>query len=169
MIVDPIMNANFTVYSYAIVPGNSYNIDFFADLNGNRMYDKPPTDHAWRLQLMNVMGDTTLSFTHNTSFTDIGLPTGGGGGPSSVGQTEENLTGAYPNPVINTLNVDLGKLNSNMIEIQIYNSAGKVLMDQQRSVASGRLTLEMGGLQPGMYILKVNDGNTVKALRFIKE
>ena len=56
------------------MPGNSYDVDFFADLNKNGKYDAPPADHAWRIPINNVTGDTTLSFAHNTSFTDIMWP-----------------------------------------------------------------------------------------------
>jgi hypothetical protein len=46
-------------------------IDFYADFNENGYYDPPPADHAWRLLLDDANGDTSLEFTHNTSFTDI--------------------------------------------------------------------------------------------------
>ncbi len=61
----------FRVHVPGIEPGKSYHIDFWADFNENGTYDVPPTDHAWRLELNDVMGDTTLVFIHNTSFTDI--------------------------------------------------------------------------------------------------
>jgi hypothetical protein len=37
------------------------------------MYDAPPTDHAWRLDIA-ASGDETLAFMHNTDFTDIATP-----------------------------------------------------------------------------------------------
>jgi hypothetical protein len=54
-----------------IEAGKSYHVDFWADFNENGMYDTPPTDHAWRIELNDVTGDTTLTFIHNTDFTDI--------------------------------------------------------------------------------------------------
>ena len=61
--------------SFAVLEeGASYRIDFYADHSGNGRYDSPPTDHAWRLELTSVSGDITLSFTHNTDFTDIAWP-----------------------------------------------------------------------------------------------
>ena len=114
-----------------------------------------------------MKGDTTLSFTHNTNFTDIGLSTGSN--TTGIDQTRENLSDAYPNPVINNLTVDLGKLNENIVYVQIYTVSGIILMDQERSATDGKLKLEMGGLQPGVYILKVTVGNTIKALRFVKK
>jgi len=69
--VDAVPSPDFSVTIRGLEIGHSYNVDFFADFNGNGYYDAPPTDHAWRLLLENVQGDTTLSFSHNTNFTDI--------------------------------------------------------------------------------------------------
>ncbi|PJF33370.1 MAG: hypothetical protein CUN57_02360, partial [Phototrophicales bacterium] len=66
-----VASPEFSISAYGIEKGMSYNVDFFADHNGNGMYDAPPADHAWRLELNNVAGDTTLNFAHNTNFTDI--------------------------------------------------------------------------------------------------
>src|SRR3989304_6612449 len=44
-----ISGANFDIILAAVEIGRSYFIDFFADVNGNALYDIPPTDHAWRL------------------------------------------------------------------------------------------------------------------------
>ena len=70
-IVQQVTSANFDVVLDAVTPGRSYSVDFFADFNFNGMYDVPPTDHAWRLELNNAVGGDELSFTHNTNFTDI--------------------------------------------------------------------------------------------------
>ncbi|MCA2004155.1 MAG: T9SS type A sorting domain-containing protein [Ignavibacterium sp.] len=66
-----ITSANFSISIPAVEVGKSYFIDFFADHNSNGLYDSPPTDHAWRLSLNNALGNDTLNFSHNTSFTDI--------------------------------------------------------------------------------------------------
>ena len=69
--VHTVVEEEFMVHAYGIKSGMSYNVDFFADFNENGMYDAPGTDHAWRMDLDNVTGDTTLNFAHNTNFTDI--------------------------------------------------------------------------------------------------
>jgi hypothetical protein len=69
--VDSIPGAEFSVDLYVLKDGHSYQIDFYADHNGNGQYDPPSTDHAWRLELDDADGDETLTFTHNTTFTDI--------------------------------------------------------------------------------------------------
>lgn len=65
------IQSDFQVQVSGIEKDHSYYINFFADHNSNGLYDAPPTDHAWRMELNNVGGDTTLTFTHNTSFTNI--------------------------------------------------------------------------------------------------
>lgn len=63
--------AAFSLEATGIEIGKSYNVDFFADHNKNGIYDAPPTDHAWRMELNNVTGNSTLDFVHNTTFTNI--------------------------------------------------------------------------------------------------
>jgi hypothetical protein len=70
-----ILSSNFNLTLAVLEPNESYFIDFFADLNSNGLYDVPPIDHAWRLELNNAkIGGDTLNFTHNASFTNIDWP-----------------------------------------------------------------------------------------------
>ena len=71
VVVSPVPDPTFDIMSWEIKPGKSYHIDFYADHNKNGMYDPPATDHAWRINLNNVLGDTIINFAHNTNFTDI--------------------------------------------------------------------------------------------------
>jgi len=54
-----------------LIVGHSYTIDFFADNNGNSIYDPPPTDHAWRLEANIIQGGETIEFAHDINFIDI--------------------------------------------------------------------------------------------------
>ena len=66
--------AEFQMFFDGIEPGGSYWVDFYADHNEDGEYDPPSNDHAWRLDVDNVPGDTIASFIHNTNFTDIEWP-----------------------------------------------------------------------------------------------
>jgi plastocyanin len=66
-----IASVSFSVVFSGIEKDHSYNVDFYADHNKNGGYDAPPTDHAWRMELNNVTGNSTLNFAHNTNFTNI--------------------------------------------------------------------------------------------------
>ncbi len=52
--------------------GSDTRLEFFADYNGNGLYDPPATDHAWRVDIPPSAGDTTVQFSHHTNFIDIG-------------------------------------------------------------------------------------------------
>lgn len=69
--IPAIQSPNFAITVPGIRAGQSYNVDFYADLNSNGRYDTPPTDHAWRISIDNVTNDTVREFTHNTNFTAI--------------------------------------------------------------------------------------------------
>ena len=70
-----VVTPNFVVTAAdCLIVGESYYVDFYADLNGNGHYDTPPTDHAWRRWIGPVTGPMVLSFTHDTIWTDIDFP-----------------------------------------------------------------------------------------------
>jgi type IX secretion system substrate protein len=62
---------DFKVEIPGIQSGKSYDIDFYADLNQNGLYDAPPVDHGWRESFTATDGNQTISFSHNTNFEDI--------------------------------------------------------------------------------------------------
>ncbi|MFH1070397.1 MAG: hypothetical protein V1794_12330, partial [Candidatus Glassbacteria bacterium] len=61
-------------FQEVLMEGQSYHVDFYADFNKNGVYDSPPADHAWRMMAPAVTGNVTLSFAHNTNFTDVAYP-----------------------------------------------------------------------------------------------
>jgi hypothetical protein len=69
--ITSIPTADFDVTIIGTKLNTEYKVEFYADLNGNGLYDEPPTDHAWLLTFENLSGDVELDFSHNTSFTDI--------------------------------------------------------------------------------------------------
>ena len=72
--ISTIATANFSITLNGIAVGGNYNVDFYADHNGNGRYDAPPADHAWRLVINGATGNETLTFEHNTLFTSVLWP-----------------------------------------------------------------------------------------------
>jgi len=68
------MNIDLTIAG-VIANGTQYNIDFYADANGNGHYDPPAlaSDHAWRVTATGTATGLTVPFAHNTNFTDVGF------------------------------------------------------------------------------------------------
>ena len=73
--VPQITSPNFVVtVPDCLIVGESYYVDFYADLNRDGHYDTPPTDHAWRRWIGPVSGPMVLSFTHDAIWIDIDFP-----------------------------------------------------------------------------------------------
>ena len=67
-VYDPLVEADLSVViPCSVVPGN-HEVDLWADLLANRMYDRSPADHQWRLMLQ---ANGQLSYRHDVDFEDI--------------------------------------------------------------------------------------------------
>ncbi|MGQ8335778.1 T9SS type A sorting domain-containing protein [Sunxiuqinia sp. A32] len=154
-------SVNFTIGVYGVVPGESYDVDFYADHNGNGMYDNPPTDHAWRIMLENVKGDSTIVFTHNTNFTDIQIAT------AAIEFADAGF-GVYPNPASDYVNVSLNSLSGNQTSVKIYNTVGSLV--EQEIVAHNQklLRYQIRSFDKGLYFISVQNGNKNYVSKFIK-
>ena len=157
-------SVDFSIMVSGLEMDHSYQVDFFADHNGNGMYDAPPADHAWRMDLDNVMGDTTLDFSHNTNFTDINLSTG----------IEENLfTGnnlsVYPNPASQKVYVSLNNLDDSDFNIIIYNSAGIQLNNSPLKNANFPIEFDISAYKNGLYFIKIEPLQKSEVIKFIKK
>lgn len=76
--------------------------------------------------------------------------------PTSIDESAETQVYAYPNPVVNTLNV-LGV--SDTEPLFVYDLSGKCLMTERGN------KVEVSNLTKGTYILKVNN----QCIKFIKK
>ena len=154
------VSSAFTLYSYGIENGKSYNIDFYADHNGNGLYDNPPLDHAWRIELNNVAGDTILNFVHNIIFTDIGITT-------NVEEIGFNEYKVYPNPASDKVTIDLNSESDNYT-VAIFNIAGKKQIVSQ--IATGnKIELDLNELQQGLYFVQLAENDFVQTFKLIKK
>jgi len=161
--VVPVTTADFVVESFEIVPGNSYNVDFFADLNMNFAYDPPPTDHAWRLTLYDVQGDTTLDFQHNTNFTDI-MPL-----PTRLGPGKELKTvSLYPNPSSDFVTLSGDELPVGEIRLKILNGSGQVVKSLRLVRSADPLMVNINDLAKGTYYLLIEEEGFKGYSKFIK-
>ena len=82
-----------------------------------------------------------------------------------VSTTERRFTeniSLFPNPVSNVLNIDHGLKNNNS-KIEIYNSGGKMMM-QDQLINSVDVSL----LPAGIYYLKIISNESVITEKFIK-
>jgi plastocyanin len=161
--VKKMVEQDFMVHVPGIKPGMSYNVDFFADHNGNGMYDTPPVDHAWRMDLDNVMGDTTLNFSHNTNFTDINLSTG------IEEDLGENNLSVYPNPASQKVFVSLNNVNESDFTVHIYNLAGKQLVHSKLKNTNSPVEFDISEFESGLYFMRIETLQNSDIVKFVKQ
>jgi len=160
--VDSIVAAGFSVQLFGIKATRNYWIDFYADLNGNGVYDAPPADHAWQLEVDNVLGDTTFNFTHNTAFTDINWPTG-----ISEPKVKVVSSVAYPNP-FNDKTVLSIPANSTE-RVSIYNMMGRKMKSYQVPANELRIELDLSDFPAGIYFYSLmNKGEAIETKKIVK-
>jgi hypothetical protein len=148
--INPILGSDFDVESEKIIYGHSYNIDFFADLSGNGSYNAPPVDHAWRILLTDVQGDTTIQFVHNTTFTDIFAQ------PTPIKPPNELKTiQVYPNPAADYIIISGDDLPAGELNIQILNTTGQLVKSIKLNHSNVPLNLKINDLKQGAYYLLI--------------
>ncbi|WP_159521819.1 plastocyanin/azurin family copper-binding protein [Sunxiuqinia indica] len=154
----------FSLSSYKIEVGKSYELDFFADHNGNGEYNSPPTDHAWRMELNDVQGDSTVVFSHNTNFTDISIATS----TDDLIYKDNDLV-VYPNPSSEYVYLTSNRFKIDEGNISLYNSLGTKIQASQVGMQSNRIGYHVQHLKPGLYLFKVETESATLVRKFIKK
>ncbi|MGM0621947.1 MAG: T9SS type A sorting domain-containing protein, partial [Bacteroidota bacterium] len=159
--VNQVTEADFDIKSNSLLKGNSYNIDFFADLNLNGSYDIPPLDHAWRLTLDNVEGDTTLFFSHNLDFTDIFNLT-------SISDNELKQARMYPNPATDKVTIETGSVNTSNFSLKVYDITGKIILVRKTDM-NNKVELDVQDLKQGIYFVELHTPNYQRVMKLTIE
>lgn len=92
-VVPAIPTPGFKVEFPGLAKGSTYRAEFYADSNRNGLYDAPPADDAWRLDVPALEKDATLTFQYNSDVVDIGwvaLPAAGSAGTPLAPPTSQS-------------------------------------------------------------------------------
>lgn len=165
---------DFTIYIPNFELSQGYNIDFYADFNGNGIYDAPPVDHAWRLMFNSSSGDFVEDFTHNTNFTDIEWPN-----PTSVDEVKSNelqyyeLLTNYPNPFNPSTTISYKLPQGGFVSLRVFNVLGSevaVISNEWKNPGYHSIEFNAENLSSGYYFyqLRVNDFISTKKMLLIK-
>ena len=166
-----ILVQDFTVYVPGIEIEHGYNIDFYADFNGNGMYDAPPVDHAWRLSFTSQDGDFVQDFTHNTNFTDIQWPNA-----TAVEETGNNsvidyeLDQNYPNPFNPSTRITFSTGKKEFVTLKVYNLLGKevsTLVNRDLPAGSYSVDFNAENLASGVYFYTLSTAGFKKTHKMI--
>lgn len=80
-------------------------------------------------------------------------------------------TKLWPNPVVESFDLMLNSSRSGNLTLTIVDLNGREVSTSNASVMAGnnQLSMDVSGLEPGMYMLRLANGNASSALRFVKQ
>ncbi|HEX9253175.1 MAG TPA: T9SS type A sorting domain-containing protein, partial [Ignavibacteriaceae bacterium] len=160
-----ILVPNFTVYVPGFDLNKDYNIDFYADLNGNGSYNVPPVDHAWRLNFNSSTGDFLSNFSHNANFTDIQWP-----GATDINDETSlvdhfSLEQNYPNPFNPSTSIQFAIANRQFVTLKVYDVIGNevaTLVNEEKAAGSYKIDFNATSLSSGVYFYKLQTNSFVE-------
>ncbi len=74
----------------------------------------------------------------------------------------------YPNPATDVINIAIGTPNSLPKSFSIYNALGQVVVSKNITLDSD-LKIDVNGMNPGIYFIKIEKDNAFKTFKFIKK
>ena len=106
------------------------------------------------------------SSSNLTLYVGDAVPAGIDKQKSSLGEVE-----LFPNPAGNIIKLRLSSALFQRVQLGIYTAQGALMETASLNLGSGQSTheLDISGLKSGLYLLTVNAGESMKAMRFIKE
>ncbi|WP_347157826.1 S8 family serine peptidase [Pontibacter chitinilyticus] len=85
----------------------------------------------------------------------------------STGLGEQEI-GVYPNPVENTLTIDLRGVADTEVSLLVYDVLGRVCLRQQQLTKNAANEISMEGLPSGLYLVQMTYGAVTKQTRIVK-
>ena len=82
-----------------------------------------------------------------------------------------NVTGIYPNPFVDKVNIAISSEASGQAVIRLFDNTGKVIASQQNAISKGanNVTINnLAGLARGIYMVKVEIGDVIVTQKLIK-
>lgn len=122
--------------------------------------------------IFNLTLDPNCTYTGNSVM--VTLLAQGVACPTSVKNLDNTtfaVTGIYPVPVKNTLNMMVESQKSLVAEVTVKDVTGRVISNQTFTVQNGQNTIsvDVNSLSAGIYTVTVNNGNEQVTKKFVKE
>ena len=77
----------------------------------------------------------------------------------------------YPNPTVGNTNIDLGTVQNEKVQVQVYDMNGKLITERNYGVLNGAyiLPVESGRFEAGMYNVRIIKGSTSEVVKLVVE
>ena len=139
----------FTAFKQVSAAGNSSNV-----ITYNQTDDQPLAGKSWyRLKMVDRDGEYAYS------------------NAVAVNTVIQKNISVNPNPVHNMLNLYVQSTSAANASIQVLDMNGKLLLQKKTVVATGanRITFDVSRFAKGIYLIKLQQDNTIKKLKWVKE
>jgi hypothetical protein len=80
-----------------------------------------------------------------------------------------NAAFVYPNPANDVLHIRLNNNTSERVQIEIFDLAGRTVMNETKSVMDNEMSIRISSLIPGKYFYRVTDGKNRYQQAFTKQ
>jgi hypothetical protein len=154
--------AQFSLRIPQIEIGHDYNVEFYADHNGNGIYDAPSTDHAWRISFNSNTGNFVQNFLHNANFTDINWSNITGVEEETITPNSFALNQNYPNPFNPTTTITFNLDEGSNVLLKVYDVLGQevaALINENMSSGLHQVQFDATNLQSGTYYYRIETNN----------
>jgi large repetitive protein len=146
------------------------------NLNGNILHSDVSLGNQWYNQIGIISEATNQDYIVNTngSYYTVVTINGCSSEQSNIIQITnvgvenirfDNLLKVYPNPLLDQLTIEMDD-NTNPIRFEIYNSLGQVVV---KGEMIDKIILQTTGYAPGVYVLKLINGEMLEYRKIVKE
>ncbi|RYD99363.1 MAG: T9SS type A sorting domain-containing protein [Sphingobacteriales bacterium] len=111
----------------------------------------------YTVQVTTNDGCTVTSDVYNYTPTNIGVP-------NSI----KNKLAVYPNPAHDQITLDFGKVPDQFAVLTIFDGTGKMIAMQKLNSGDQKQAVNIAALPEGIYLIKVNSGNSVYSATFTR-
>jgi len=83
-----------------------------------------------------------------------------------------NITGIYPTPFINKINVDVMSNVNGQMNMRLFDNTGKMVAVQTKQISSGNNSVAfdgLGNIAKGFYMIEIRSGETIKTQKLLKQ
>ena len=150
---------------------NAQNALFVKNINGtNTQFSLANIDKltfsSGNLIVLQKLGSSSSYSFANISRLNFGVLTGF----KDVSIDESTKVKTYPNPVINELNVQFKSITAEIIDLQIIDLQGKILINTilKSEIGVNNYTIFLSDLKRGLYFCRIQIGNKFENSKFIK-
>ena len=141
------------VITQSIPDGNNYTSGNMNSVTFDNVFINPCIPIVFTSTITSELGDTDFQ-TFNFLV-------------SSINEISSEFN-VYPNPVLNTLNIQLDN-NSSDFSVSIYDIAGKVIFSNYKFSKSIKASIDVSYLSPSMYLLVISMEGKTDSRTFYKE